>query len=482
MPNAKFIVLPDGLEAQFRLIPDDDEQEEGQIDDEDEDDEEDDDDDENAKQNCEDEAQESDANGKDSNGENGTKTKAKKQPRISLFEMQSFLVALLIPEPRLSTPPTWCRVLRCMRAPNVGIFLLDNVDLDWIENKGSKFQYGFRFECSPSWIQKLTSVPLSRRLQDMTMPADLGAVDGKFESNLNAMPKIPKTSLLLSPIQMLVEGYPMPYDEDIRILGSKFREVDANSPLFAIDCEMCITDKSELTKISIVDEELRVVYNELVIPDKPITNYLTRYSGITKEMMSDVTIKLKDVQSFIRKNLPRDAIYCGHSLNMDLQAIKIFHPYIIDTSVIYNRTGIRSYKPSLKSLAYELLGKEIQTHTKVGHDSLEDALTTMELVKLKLVNGLLFGDSVAFEQSQGIKYDSETGTTLLQIDKFIDRHKISTMSYRFVDTTPGARCFYVHDKQEPLDQVVKDAISNLLEKNAAICVILTNSGECYVKF
>lgn len=480
MPAPKFLVQTIGLEAQFRLIPDDEEKEEGQIDDDDDDEEE----EEAENQGTDDNnpsAKEDESAKED--GENELELKKKKQPRLTLFEMQSFLIALILPEPRLSTPPTWCRVIRCMRASNVGIFLLDNVDLDWIDNKGSKFTHAFRFEASPNWIEQLISVPLSRRMQNMTAPVEFGAVDGKFESDLNAMPKISRTSLLLSPIQMIVEGYPMPTDENIRMLRSKYSPVDDDSPMFAVDCEMCMTEQgSELTKISIVDEELRVVYNELVKPPRPILNYLTRYSGITKAMMENVTTTIENVQSFIRKNLPRDAILCGHSLNSDLSAIQIFHPYVVDTSILYSRTGSRSYKPSLKSLAYELLGKEIQSVDKIGHDSLEDSITTMELVKLKLVNGMLFGDTVAYEYSQGIKYDSKTGITHLQIDKFIQWHKATELSYRYADTTPNARCLYVHDKQEPLGQDVKDAILQLIGKKTAICVILTSSGECYVKF
>lgn len=472
MPQAKIIVNPDGIEAQFRLIPDDDEKEEGQIDDEEEDEDEDFSD--------ENDADQSKPLESGDNQQDGPKTK-KRHPSISIFEMQSFLIALILPEPRLSTPPTWCRVIRCMKASNVGIFLLDNVDLDWITDKGSKFTYAFRFQSTPNWIEQLTNIPLSNRLQSITVPREFGGRDGVFETNIHKMPKIPKTSLLLSPIQMIIESYPMPTEDGIKILRSRYPAVHDDSPIFAIDCEMCITDRSELTRISIVDEELRVVYNELVKPADPITNYLTRYSGITEEMMRDVSLTIEDVHKFIRKNLPRDSIFCGHSLNMDLAALEIFHPFVIDTSVIYNRTGRRCFKPSLKSLAYELLGKEIQISNKLGHDSLEDAVTAMELVKLKLVNGISFGDTVAYEAAQGIKFDSTTGITHLQFDKFIERHKATPLSYRCADTTPGARCVYIHDNQEPLDQGIKDAILYLLQKEAAICVVLTNSGECYVK-
>lgn len=475
MPQAKIIINPEGSDAQFRLVPDDDEREEGQIDDEDEEEEDDEEEDEDEEEG------DHDNDGQAPKNLNATEKLKTQAPRISLFEMQSFLIALILPEPRLSTPPTWCRVVRCMKAANVGIFLLDNVDLDWIENRGSKFTYAFRFQTAPNWIEQLTNIPLSNRLQCMTLPREFGGLEGNFETNLKRPPRISKTSLLLSPIQQLVESYPMPFEEDIICLRTKFPAVSDDSPIFAIDCEMCITHKSELTRISIVDEELRTVYNELVKPPGLITNYLTRYSGITEAMMRDVTTTKEDVYYFLRKNLPKDSIFCGHSLNMDLAALGIFHPFVIDTSVIFNRAGTRSYKPSLKSLAYELLGKEIQISSKQGHDSLEDAVTAMELVKLKLVNEITFGDTVAYEAAEGIKFDSRTGITHLQFDKFIERHKATPLSYRCADTTPGARCVYIHDSQEPLEQGIKDAVSFLLNKDSAICVILTNSGECYVK-
>jgi RNA exonuclease 1 len=36
--------------------------------------------------------------------------------------------------------------------------------------------------------------------------------------------------------------------------------------------------------------------DELVRPEAPITDYVTRYSGITAAMMQDVTMSLADVQ------------------------------------------------------------------------------------------------------------------------------------------------------------------------------------------
>lgn len=507
MPQAKLFVHDEALKAQIRLIPKDDVQEEGELEESD-DDEEDDEDQDNGQGETnpgqqtagvvseEDEADSKGGNKSDHNGAearkesektgqgDGSPSRIKQKPCISLFETQSFLIALILPEPRLSTPPTWCRVLRCMRASNVGIFLLDNVDLDWIDDKAAKFTHSFRCETSPDWIERLTMVPLSRRAQTLTPNSDPNSsrIERKFETNLNAKPKISRTALLLSPLQMIVENYPMPFEEGFEPLRSKYYRATDDSPMFGIDCEMCITGNgSELTKISIVDEESRIVYDQLVKPDATIINYLTRYSGITEDMMADVENKLEDVHYFMRKKLPRDAIFVGHSLNMDLAAMRMFHPYVIDTSVIYNRSGERYYKPSLKTLAYEFLGKSIQTANQLGHDSLEDAVTALELVQLKIVNGLEFGDAVATEKAMGLKYDCKTGISHLQLDRFIERHKVVPISYRCLDLTPGARCVYIHDKQSPLEQEVKDAILQLLNKPNSICFVMTNAGQCFVK-
>lgn len=92
-------------------------------------------------------------------------------------------------------------------------------------------------------------------------------------------------------------------------------------------------------------------------PENTITNYLTQYSGITKEMLDTVTVKLHDVQQTLRTLLPPDAILVGQSINCDLHTLKMMHPYIIDTSVIFNMSGERYCVTQTLKLYSELIHK-----------------------------------------------------------------------------------------------------------------------------
>lgn len=112
-----------------------------------------------------------------------------------------------------------------------------------------------------------------------------------------------------------------------------YQPVTHYSPMLGIDCEMCRTTCGdlELTRVSVVDENNEVFYEQLVKPDNKIVDYLTQFSGITAKMMKNVTKRLQDVQEDLRRILPPNAILVGQSLSNDMHALKLMHPYIIDT-------------------------------------------------------------------------------------------------------------------------------------------------------
>ncbi|NWI16766.1 REXO5 exonuclease, partial [Crypturellus soui] len=159
-----------------------------------------------------------------------------------------------------------------------------------------------------------------------------------------------------------------------------------SSPLFGLDCEMCLTAKgNEVTRVSLVDAQGRCLLNELVKPESRVVNYRTRFSGITRKMLLPVKTKLADIQTRLKRMLPHDAVLVGHSLNADLQALQMIHPSVIDTSLLFARNEGRRFK--LKFLAKAVLGKEIQCEQKIGHDPTEDAKAALELAQFFIEQG-----------------------------------------------------------------------------------------------
>ena len=174
--------------------------------------------------------------------------------------------------------------------------------------------------------------------------------------------------------------------------------------ILAIDCEMCITSPAgttpqvfSLTRISIIDWNGNVVLDELVKPEEPITDYLTPYSGITASMLENITTSLSDIQTKLLKDLlTPHTILIGHSLESDLNALKLTHPFMIDTSILFPHPRGPPLKSSLKWLSQKYLSREIQKgHGSTGHDSVEDAKACLDLVKQKCEKGKAWGTSEA---------------------------------------------------------------------------------------
>ncbi|KAG6856294.1 hypothetical protein H0H87_005778 [Tephrocybe sp. NHM501043] len=227
--------------------------------------------------------------------------------------------------------------------------------------------------------------------------------------------------------QMLENEYPIPsYMADVfekptgwletlrpadrGLLDAEKEKSKTKAKIYSIDCEMCLTeDGKELTRVSIIDYYTEaVIYDQLVKPAKPITDYLTRWSGITPEALGPITTTHAEVQAHVMRLLspppknpfsssvpsppPPTPILLGHSLESDLKALKICHPRCIDTALMYNHPRGKPLKPGLAWLTKKWCGREIQTRGEGGHDPEEDARACLSLLKKKLQEGPGFGE------------------------------------------------------------------------------------------
>jgi len=351
-----------------------------------------------------------------------------RKSRVPLFmsDIQHLLTFSMVGDRAPYWPHRWATLSKWNRLTNLVVLVIEKLGVDHLEGWPTMplLEVTSPASYSSSMAEELALMPLTvshkKRLieefgsleNSMEKGEAFKAFRSIFPITVNETKKASKEEklekeclklrLLLSATQMVTENYPLPLAGSMQERYTNFKptsdqyiEVSSTSPLFSVDCEMCLTDEgSELTRICVVDSTLAVVYHKLVKPTNQIRNYLTRYSGITPDMLEDVTTRLEDVQNDLQKILPPDAILVGQSLNCDLAAMKMVHPYVIDTSVCYNITGDRRRKSKLSTLAHLFLNMKIQTQGKHGHSPVEDAQTAMTLVNLKLEKGLAFGDVV----------------------------------------------------------------------------------------
>lgn len=191
--------------------------------------------------------------------------------------------------------------------------------------------------------------------------------------------------------------------------------------------------ESELIRISVVDYFTgAVLLDKLVYPNVRMAHYNTRFSGVTRQAMEEAR---RRHNCFIGRDAARQALYkfvgpntvvVGHATHGDLSCLRWIHRLVVDTILIEterrqtelafskasddkrpadmqegaahadvgaevegNKSDVLQKEGglSLKALALKRLHRVIQIKGR-GHDSLEDALATRDLLHWHMANPL----------------------------------------------------------------------------------------------
>ncbi|KAM7019119.1 uncharacterized protein LKV04_009733 [Tautogolabrus adspersus] len=154
--------------------------------------------------------------------------------------------------------------------------------------------------------------------------------------------------------------------------------------VYSLDCEMCYTIHGlELSRVTVVNSSLQVVYDTFVRPDNEVIDYNTRFSGISENDVKGNHTSLREVQEALLSFIKADTILIGHGMETDLCALKLHHGTVVDTSVVFPHRMGPPHKLTLNKLTAEHLRRIIQ-QSVYGHDTSEDAAACMELMLWKV--------------------------------------------------------------------------------------------------
>jgi hypothetical protein len=192
----------------------------------------------------------------------------------------------------------------------------------------------------------------------------------------------------------------------------QFEHTPQNSRLSQIqpvsfDCEMGYTTLGmEVIRVTAVAwPDGRLLLDILVRTYGEILDLNTRFSGVTPEaystaiaysdMLKSAThAELNDLQKVespaAARKLLSDLIcphtpLLGHAIDNDLNVLRIIHPFVVDTVLLYPHPRGLPIRFGLKVLSHKHLGRGIQMAGAEGHDSKEDAIATGDLITKKVV-------------------------------------------------------------------------------------------------
>ncbi|SCU87125.1 LAFA_0E04874g1_1 [Lachancea sp. 'fantastica'] len=158
-------------------------------------------------------------------------------------------------------------------------------------------------------------------------------------------------------------------------------EIWGDFNVLALDCEMAFTSLGyEMIRLTIVDFfTSKVVFDSITQPFGKVIDLNSEFSGV-HAIDEDNSMTFDEMLSQVlnKHMINANSILIGHGMENDLNVMRLIHRRVIDTAILYPRG---KFKSSLKDLAFEVVSQRIQTGE---HDSSEDAIATMNVLKAKL--------------------------------------------------------------------------------------------------
>jgi RNA exonuclease 4 len=152
------------------------------------------------------------------------------------------------------------------------------------------------------------------------------------------------------------------------------------TPIIALDCEMviCTDGQKHLARVTIINYNRHVLFDEHIKPPLPVKNYLTHITNITAFQLQN-SYSLEHFTPTISKILDKK-IVIGHTIENDFEVLKINHdPKLVRDISLFSIFRNGKFRLSLKELTGNFLSINIQ---EGRHSSAEDARATLELYKL----------------------------------------------------------------------------------------------------
>lgn len=127
-------------------------------------------------------------------------------------------------------------------------------------------------------------------------------------------------------------------------------------------------------RVSIVDFLAgQLVYDEWLVPPRPVSNWLTAVSGASEAIVArEARHCVADTIGWIRANVGKHTILVAHGYRNDLGGLHLKpHRLVLDTARLFDNPALADNESGLAALGVHHLGYTMDR--MLGHNSVEDA-------------------------------------------------------------------------------------------------------------